>query len=133
MWTGLMLKISKLDFENKIDKNSKFFSLSRLDNNNAESYFSHLKTRLLQLNERKLKNKLLLSQISIPIKEDIESKYIEYGYSSIFSQNNEPKIKSSENIKEVWKDKNEKYFRVKGFYYKNNLKYSISTQTNDQG
>jgi len=79
LWTGCILKIFQTDFqENKlIDRNSLFFNYSRLSNNNAEGYFSHLKTNLLQLEKKKLKNKLTLSQLAIPIFEDLQSKYIE--------------------------------------------------------
>jgi hypothetical protein len=134
LWTGCILKICQTDFhENKlIDRNSLFFHYSRLSNNNAEGYFSHLKTNLLQLEKKKLKNKLTLSQLAIPIFEDLQSKYIEFGYVN-YSENNYNIKNVKESIEEIWKDKKRVIDRQKGFYYNNNLKLSkfnnISTQT----
>ena len=134
LWTGCILKIFQTDFqENKlIDRNSVFFNYSRLSNNNAEGYFSHLKTNLLQLEKKKLKNKLTLSQLAIPIFEDLQSKYIEFGYVN-YSENNYNIKNVKESIEEIWKDKKRVIDRQKGFYYNNNLKLSkfnnISTQT----
>jgi hypothetical protein len=130
-----MLKVCQTEFKHNksIDCKSQFFEYNRLSNNNAESYFSHLKNNLLQLEKRKMKNKLTLSQLAIPIFQDLQSKYIEFGYLNYNFKDKSDKRSTKEAIEEVWKDKKNSINREKGFYYNNDLKLSkfnsITTQT----
>lgn len=147
LWSGLMLRVCQSEFKTfrKIDETSPFFDLTRLSNNNVESYFKYLKHDLLKLNERKRANKMMLSEILIPIQNDLTSKYIEYQYGSLLSQiikKRDEKQKEDEegnvkketafDLKELYHKATDKvpFQRKKGYYYENILKFNTNGKYN---
>lgn len=133
-----MIHVSQKEFRTyeKIDSKSPFFDLTRLSNNNCESYFKYLKHNLLKLDERKRFNTLRLSEIAIPIHNDLEAKYIDYEYGAIL---NYLKSKASKKSQQSAFDMRENYFkatdyepkykREHGFYYKNRLELNIDNSS----